>query len=330
MNNKKEKVNKDGFKTVKSMILNYSIAIFTFVILILIFSQTKGKPLSNTESNIIASEQKETITMNIDKNANKEEEFKLTKTKPINIFKTKKKSSNNSINKKANEQLATEESNKLLIKKIEKVELSVGKPEDHKAKTDNKVFTEENTKTTSPTMLAELETKMVISTKGNTQKALLKKNPNIYSYSSELNNKSENKTSNVKTIDYVVKAGDYLNGIAVKYKVTIYKLISYNTSIKNPNLIYIGQVIKIPNELLKRTNAIKGKAFDKAHNISKYGFRKYIIKKGDTLGNIAKKFNLAIYDLYKYNYIKNPNHILIGDYLKIVDYPNNIKKQLLN
>jgi len=44
---------------------------------------------------------------------------------------------------------------------------------------------------------------------------------------------------------YVVKSGDTLSGIAAKYKTTVAALVALN-GISNPNLIYVGQKIKIP------------------------------------------------------------------------------------
>lgn len=44
---------------------------------------------------------------------------------------------------------------------------------------------------------------------------------------------------------YTVKSGDTLSGIAKKYGTTVAKLVELN-GIKNPNLIYKGQVIKLP------------------------------------------------------------------------------------
>lgn len=46
-------------------------------------------------------------------------------------------------------------------------------------------------------------------------------------------------------IIYIVKKGDTLSGIAKKYNTTYQSLAKYN-NIKNPNLIFIGQKIKIP------------------------------------------------------------------------------------
>lgn len=45
---------------------------------------------------------------------------------------------------------------------------------------------------------------------------------------------------------YIVKRGDTLSKIASKYNTTYQKLAEYN-NIKNPNIISVGQLIKIPN-----------------------------------------------------------------------------------
>ena len=44
---------------------------------------------------------------------------------------------------------------------------------------------------------------------------------------------------------------------------------------------------------------------------------RYVIKKGDTLSGIAKKFNTTVKELAKKNNIKNVNKIYAGDVLKI-------------
>ncbi len=46
--------------------------------------------------------------------------------------------------------------------------------------------------------------------------------------------------------DYTVKAGDTLSGIAQKYGTTVAALLKANPQIKNPDLIRVGEVIKIP------------------------------------------------------------------------------------
>lgn len=43
----------------------------------------------------------------------------------------------------------------------------------------------------------------------------------------------------------------------------------------------------------------------------------YIVQKGDTLGELAKKFRCTVEDICKWNNIKNPNDILVNQVLKI-------------
>lgn len=49
-------------------------------------------------------------------------------------------------------------------------------------------------------------------------------------------------------VDYTVKKGDTLSAIAKKYGITLQELLAANPQIKNPNLIKVGQVIKIPGK----------------------------------------------------------------------------------
>lgn len=101
--------------------------------------------------------------------------------------------------------------------------------------------------------------------------------------------------------NYVVKKGDTLTKIAKLYKTTYQNLASYN-NISNPNKIYIGQIIKIPN------------SFDEVAP------SKYIVKKGDSLTSIAKRYNKNWKSLYEDNKKvigNNPNKIYPGQVLVI-------------
>ena len=44
---------------------------------------------------------------------------------------------------------------------------------------------------------------------------------------------------------YIVKKGDTLSGIAAKHHTTVQKLQNLNPQIKNPNLIYPGDAIRL-------------------------------------------------------------------------------------
>ncbi|MCG9855916.1 LysM peptidoglycan-binding domain-containing protein, partial [Staphylococcus argenteus] len=50
------------------------------------------------------------------------------------------------------------------------------------------------------------------------------------------------------TQNYTVKSGDTLSGIATNFKTTVAKLQSLN-NIANPNLIQVGQVLKVPSQV---------------------------------------------------------------------------------
>ena len=94
---------------------------------------------------------------------------------------------------------------------------------------------------------------------------------------------------------YIVRKGDTLSKIAEMYNTTYQELAKYN-NIENPNLIYPGEEIKIPNN----SNQIV-----------------YIVKPGDTLSGIAEKYNTTYQELAKTNNIENPNLIYPGQKIVI-------------
>lgn len=111
---------------------------------------------------------------------------------------------------------------------------------------------------------------------------------------------STNSANNSSTTVYTVKSGDTLSGIASKYGTTYQKLASYN-NISNPDLIYVGQQIKIPNG-------------------TSSGSKTYTVKSGDTLSGIASKYGTSWQKIYNDNKSvigSNPNLIKPGQVLKI-------------
>lgn len=101
---------------------------------------------------------------------------------------------------------------------------------------------------------------------------------------------------------YIVKKGDTLSGIANRYCTTYQVLASYN-GISNPNLIGVGQAIKIPNGIMS--------------HITNTSPRTYIVKSGDTLSSIAKRYRTTYQKIAKNNNISNPNKIYPGQKLII-------------
>lgn len=96
---------------------------------------------------------------------------------------------------------------------------------------------------------------------------------------------------------YYVKRGDTLSGIAKMNDMSLAELVSYNPQIKDINKIRIGE-----------------KVFLSSGAAEEY----YIVVKGDTLGAIARKFNMALNKLLGLNpNIKNPNLIHVGDKIRV-------------
>ena len=104
-----------------------------------------------------------------------------------------------------------------------------------------------------------------------------------------------------KFIYYTVGNGDTLSEIAQKFNTTVATLVELN-NIQNPNLIYPGQVLKIPSN---------------NNNSQEKPTKTYTVKSGDTLSEIAQKFNTTVEKLVELNNIQNPNLIYPGQVLKI-------------
>lgn len=104
--------------------------------------------------------------------------------------------------------------------------------------------------------------------------------------------------SDTTTQIYVVQYGDTLSQIALEYGTTVENLAAIN-NIQNVNLIYVGQIIKIPSS-----------GYDMSHRL-------YVVKRGDTLWGISRRFGVSIAQIVMLNRIANPNLIYPGNVLRI-------------
>lgn len=112
-------------------------------------------------------------------------------------------------------------------------------------------------------------------------------------------------------LDYAIKRGDTLGAIARKYGCTVAELVAANSDlIKNPNRIHIGWKLKIPQH---RTTGTTAAPTDNNNSDS------YIIKPGDTLWAIARRYGCTIADIIKWNnkLVTVPDRIRVGWQLKI-------------
>lgn len=111
---------------------------------------------------------------------------------------------------------------------------------------------------------------------------------------------------NYKT--YVVQSGDTLSGIAEKFGVTVDELCEWN-DISDPNLIYVGQVLKLYGGSDKHHDGKRPSTGDEEIT--------YVVQRGNTLSGIAERFGVSVEQLCRWNDISNPNLIYVGQVLKI-------------
>lgn len=127
-------------------------------------------------------------------------------------------------------------------------------------------------------------------------------NPNLIypgeQFTIRVNSSSDNLTSTV----YTVVRGDTLSEIAVKYDTTVSRLVADN-NISNPNLIYPGQRILIYGNSTTLGNEC-GKIL-------------YTIKRGDTLSEIAARYDTTVNEIATLNNIANPNLIYAGNIIRV-------------
>jgi len=112
---------------------------------------------------------------------------------------------------------------------------------------------------------------------------------------------TSNNNNSIENNIYTVKSGDTLSEIALEYGTTVSNILSLNPSITNPNLIYPGQniIINTSNSNESVTNTT------------------YTVKRGDTLSEIALKYNTTVSNLVNLNNISNPNLIYPGQVITI-------------
>jgi peptidoglycan endopeptidase LytE len=115
---------------------------------------------------------------------------------------------------------------------------------------------------------------------------------------------------------YIVEPGDTLKTIADRYGTTMANLASMN-SLYNYDLIYVGQVLRVPNG---NVNAYTPPVSYPApvQQAAPVSTGTYVVTWGDTLRKIADRLNINVNDLIAVNpQLWNPNLIFIGQVINI-------------
>lgn len=116
-------------------------------------------------------------------------------------------------------------------------------------------------------------------------------------------------------VTYTIQAGDTLWAIARKYGCSIAEIVAANSDrIKNPNRIHAGWQLKIPKSGATVTDSAPDAVLPEN---KKSGI--YIVRQGDTLWKIARKYNCSVAEIVSLNreLIRNPALIYSGWELKV-------------
>lgn len=105
---------------------------------------------------------------------------------------------------------------------------------------------------------------------------------------------------------YVVKKGDTLSAIARRFGTTVHAIVRAN-GLKNPSHIWVGQKLHIPS------GHHSGGSYGSPYVDSTY----YVVKKGDTMSGIARRFNTTVTAILKANHLSNPSYVYVGQKLRV-------------
>jgi LysM repeat protein len=114
---------------------------------------------------------------------------------------------------------------------------------------------------------------------------------------------------------YIVAPGDTLKIIANRYGTTVANLASMN-SLYNYDLIYVGQVLRVPNGSTSYPSPVSYPA--PVYQPAPVSAGTYVVAWGDTLRKIADRMNINVNDLIAVNpQLWNPNLIFVGEMINI-------------
>lgn len=114
-------------------------------------------------------------------------------------------------------------------------------------------------------------------------------------------------------VEYRIQSGDTLLRIGFKFGVAPSLIQTYN-NISNPNLIRVGQLLKIPTSA---ASSVAQETVSEPEPAPEPEPTTYRVQSGDSLWGIARKFGVSSRALAELNGINNANFIRIGQLLKI-------------
>lgn len=105
------------------------------------------------------------------------------------------------------------------------------------------------------------------------------------------------------TVIHVVQYGQNLSGIAAYYGTSIQAIMRAN-GLRNPNLIYVGQRLRIPVHARGGSETVGS-------------YRVHVVRWGETLSSIARRYGVSLRALVRANGLRNANIVYAGQRLRI-------------
>lgn len=106
---------------------------------------------------------------------------------------------------------------------------------------------------------------------------------------------------------YIIKSGDTLYQIAKRHQTSVEDILELNPHL-HPQHLKIGEVIQVCSNVQVGSHH----ATNQGH-----GHSIYIVKRGDTLYQLAKRYNTTVNHLLELNPGVNPNNLQIGEHLNV-------------
>jgi spore germination protein len=112
---------------------------------------------------------------------------------------------------------------------------------------------------------------------------------------------SHRERSLISVITYVVRFGDTLGEIAERFGTSVEAIAEAN-GIEDPDFIFVGQILLVP---------------DPSSDEPVSPMQIYVVRPGDTLGEIAERFGTTVEAIAQVNGIEDPDLIIVNQVLRI-------------
>lgn len=115
-------------------------------------------------------------------------------------------------------------------------------------------------------------------------------------------------------IAYIVQPGDTLSAIAARFNVTVKDLVENNV-IRDDFAIFPGQILFIPRD---RIGYDQTHPFYTTHMSVSMRQILYVVQRGDTLTEIARRFDSTVDAIVEANNLEGPNAVIYpGQILRV-------------